>query len=172
MEEEWRPIPGYEGLYEVSNTGLIRSVERIITYVDGRKHRYESVVKKPYIAHNGYYNVGLDSKGKHLTIHRCVATAFIDNPNGLKVVNHKDGNKLNNNVDNLEWTTSSENNKHAFKIGLKSNPTRPVRCLETGMIFNSVTDAANHLNGNRNNLSTAIKKGWKFNGYHFEYVNK
>ena len=98
MIEEWRPIKGYEGLYEVSNTGLVRNVV---------KGRY----LKPGFDKNGYLKCVLSKGGKQRTvyIHRLVATAFIPNPDGLPQVNHRDEDKTRNVVDNLEWCTSKYN---------------------------------------------------------------
>lgn len=96
--QEWRPIPGYEGLYEVSNDGQVRSL-----------FRYKKVLK-PHLR-GGYHNFQLwkDKTGKYIGAHRLVAMAFIPNPYGLPYVNHKDECKLNNNVENLEWCTPEYN---------------------------------------------------------------
>ena len=98
---EWRPIPGYEGLYEVSNDGLVRSL-----------FRYKKVLK-PHLRNN-YYNYQLfkDKVGKYIGAHRLVAMAFIPNPYGLPHVNHKDECKLNNCADNLEWCTPQYNARY------------------------------------------------------------
>lgn len=95
MEEIlWKTIEGYVGLYEVSSTGLIRSEKT-------------QKLNKPHINHKGYYKVTLSNCGtkKNFRIHRLVAIAFIPNPENKPEVNHKDLNKLNNNVENLEWVT-------------------------------------------------------------------
>lgn len=104
----WRPIKGYEGLYEVSNCGEIRSL-------------HSNKVKKQNVCKNGYRYVDLykNGCGKTLLVHRLVAQAFIDNPFNKRTVNHIDGNKHNNCVSNLEWATYSENAKHAYRLGLK-----------------------------------------------------
>lgn len=115
--EEWKNIEGYEGRYQISNKGNIRSLldnkgnERIVT-------------RKPRIGKQGYYYLNLfkNGKSKSKKIHRLVAEAFILNPDNKEQVNHIDGNKLNNDVSNLEWCTCSENIKHALKIGLKVMP--------------------------------------------------
>ncbi len=113
---EWRAIKGYEDLYEVSNTGLVRSLDRV-----DRLNRFKKgVLKAPCDNGRGYLCVNLKHNGKQTqkTIHRLVAQAFIANPDNLPEVNHKDGNKANNHVNNLEWCTISDNKKHAFKNGL------------------------------------------------------
>lgn len=98
MEEIWKDIEGYEGLYQVSNMGRVKSVRK-------------NIILKNSIARNGYKRVHLykNKKGKHFQIHRLVANAFIPNPDNLPQVNHKDENKLNNCADNLEWCTPEYN---------------------------------------------------------------
>ena len=105
MIEEWRPIEGYEGLYEVSNLGRVRSLDRF--YYRLHKGKVLSPTKDRY----GYLTVTLNCNGKSKTIkiHRLVAQAFLPNPDNLPQVNHKDEDKTNNNVDNLEWCTAKYN---------------------------------------------------------------
>lgn len=123
--EVWKDISGYEGYYQISNFGQIRSVPRYITHKTkggGFVNQYfKGKILKPTTTRNGYKMIVLskDGKFKYQTIHRLVATAFIPNPENKPTVNHKDGDKSNNHVDNLEWCTSSENNSHAYRIGLK-----------------------------------------------------
>ena len=119
---EWRPIKDYEGLYEISNTGLVKALEKRVD--SGKCHRtWNSHIKRFGVDAKGYLRVSLSKEGVNKTykVHRLVATAFIPNPLQLPCVNHIDGNKTNNHVSNLEWCTHSENLKHAFKTGLKRN---------------------------------------------------
>lgn len=104
MEEIWKDIKGYEGLYEISNLGNVKS----------------SKILKKELCKNGYFRIKLfkNGKGKRFLIHRLVAIAFIPNQDDKPQVNHRDGNKQNNNVNNLEWVTSKENNIHAHRAGL------------------------------------------------------
>lgn len=122
MMEVWKPIPAFEGHYEVSNFGRVRSVDRTIEYVDGRKPRFFSGgVKPPYKKDNGYLSVTLykNRRGTTRYIHRLVLLAFADTKNTDTLeVNHKDGDKGNNRLDNLEWVSSSENKIHAVNTGL------------------------------------------------------
>lgn len=103
MTEEWRDIAGYEGLYQVSNTGYVRSLDRIKP--DGRRQRGR-YMKTSYDA-CGYEYVSLSkhNKAKKVSVHRLVAIAFIPNPDGLPQVNHKDEVRNHNSADNLEWCT-------------------------------------------------------------------
>lgn len=115
MSEIWKDIEGYEGLYQVSNLGRVKSLDRI----DCRGQHREPKFMKARPTKQGYLRVGLwkNGKVKTVSIHRLVAEAFISKN---FTVNHKDGNKSNNTVDNLEWMTQKENNIHAYETGLKS----------------------------------------------------
>lgn len=113
--EIWKDIKGYEGYYQVSNYGNVRSCTRF----DGVRIQ-KGKMMKPNLKYNGYLQVGLrkDHKRKWFSIHRLVAIHFIDNPDNLPQVNHIDCNKQNNNVNNLEWVSSKENLEHAHKNNL------------------------------------------------------
>lgn len=112
MVEEWKDISGYEGLYQVSNLGRIKSTPR-----EGTKG---GIIKQ--FSANGYMKVNLHKDGKEHFIytHRLVAIAFITNQDNKPQINHKNGNKHDNRVINLEWSTSEENLEHAIKNGLKT----------------------------------------------------
>lgn len=109
MGEIFKDIPGYEGIYQVSNFGNVKSLHN---YRINGNHILKSRLKK------GYYQVGLrkNNKRKWITIHRLVAITFIENKNNYKYINHKDENKLNNNVENLEWCTMLYNNTYGTRI--------------------------------------------------------
>jgi len=115
---DWKDIPNYEGAYEVSSQGDVRSIKRYNNY---KKHSIGDKILSPGIT-DGYCQVAL-SKHKsqqQYKIHRLVAQAFIPNPENKPCVNHLDGVKSNNCVDNLEWCTYSENAKHAWDTGLRT----------------------------------------------------
>ena len=111
MNEEWKVIPGYEGLYEVSNCGRVRSLPRIVKARGTSQRRAFSRILKPYNNKLNYQYVALskDGKPKTYSVHRLVATQFVPNPNNLPIINHKDENPRNNRADNLEWCTQMYN---------------------------------------------------------------
>ena len=112
-EEVWRDVKGYEGLYQVSNMGRVKSL--------GRKDRFGRVIKErilePAVTHNGYLRVGLhvDGKQKMLRVHRLVCEAFHENPDNKSEVNHVNENKTDNRACNLEWSTRTENCNHGSR---------------------------------------------------------
>lgn len=121
MKEVWKPIIGYEGYYEVSNYGYVRTVTRFITNSGKHGMWYKSRLLKFNVDKDGYNTVALqrDGKVKRLKVHRLVLSTFNKDESDMQV-NHIDGDKANNCLDNLEWVTSSQNIKHAYNIGLKT----------------------------------------------------
>lgn len=117
----WKAIRGYEGYYEVSDDGIVRSIDRYVKNHGQYMRKLKGQVMKQTVAQNGYLVVNLrrDRTSNVVCVHRLVAEAFIDNPDNKDTVNHIDGDKLNNNVDNLEWATYSENNVHALRTELR-----------------------------------------------------
>ena len=175
MEEVWRPIPDYEGYYEASNMGRIRSVDRYVKNYWGSTTFLKSRIMVCYIAKTGYMQVKLSKNGveKKPLVHRLVALTFLPNPLQLPQVNHIDGDKTNNNVTNLEWCTGSDNQLHSRRIlnrvcGMKR---KPVICLENGKIYESVSHAARELKLYPKNIAKVCKgKYGKTGGMHFKYV--
>jgi len=156
--EIWKPVPGYEGYYEASSEGRIRSVDRVVyhgKYAYNRKGR----IRIPY-DNQGYDNVTLNKDKVEITysVHRLIAMTFIPNPENKPCVNHIDGNKRNNHIENLEWATYSENSIHALehhlvdievvranaRKGAEVNSIR-VMCEDTGEIFNSMLAASQRI---------------------------
>ena len=133
----------FEGYYEASNLGRIRSVERIVK--SGRGHKtVPSVVLKPSIGEYGYESVSLSMNNKKYMrrVNRLVAQTFIDNPDNLPQVNHIDGNKTNNRVENLEWCNGSYNMQHCYANKLTDWETK-IRIVETNEEFNSIVEWQN-----------------------------
>ena len=158
--EEWRPIPNYEGLYEVSNMGRVRSLDRMETF-DGvarpRKGKELSQIPK-----RGYLLVKLckDGRVRAAYVHRIVASAFIPNPNGLPEVNHKDECKTNNDVSNLEWCDRTYNARYGTapdRIAVKLH--KAVVSIDSNGIetrYGSVKEAAEAHGGSSGNICNDI----------------
>lgn len=183
-KEIWEPISGFEGTYEVSNFGAVRSLDRLIvhnTYKETAKNKTQfNKGKVLAIRHNnmgkGYAYVMLYLNSKHYKrfVHRLVAQAFIENPNHKKEVNHIDGNPRNNYYGNLEWVSRRENVAHALSEGL-IDCRRKVRAISpsgTVLKFDSIKSASEYFGCNRTSISRALNG--KANTCHkhiFEYDN-
>ena len=183
--EIWKPIPDFEGRYEVSSIGRVRSVPHAVKNGCG-----ERVVPGKILAlqkaRNGYLLVSLGRKHKHMLVHRLVASAFLPKPDSeVLEVNHKNLNKTDNRVSNLEWTSKHENMQHAHDSGAFDHDVwrKPVRCKDTGMEFNSSYTAAEWVNktqfqykGNvahiASNIRTAIRLNRKAYGFRWTHVEK
>ena len=181
MKEIWKPIEGYEGRYEVSNIGRVRSLDRIISFKSSNKYRsFESSYMKkgrilvPVKHKNGYSVVKIE--GKIIGIHRLVAETFVQNPYNKQQVNHIDGNKQNNNAENLEWVTQSENTIHAYKNDLVKHKVVAVKQydLQGNYIrtWNSIKSASEELGANASKISDCCRGARKTtHGFKWEYVN-
>jgi len=154
VEEIWKPIRGYDGNYVVSNLGRVGSIARDVDNHTGVIHKPFRILKSR-IDLKGYVRVYLsdNKKSKFVSVHRLVAKAFIPNPQNKPQVNHISGIKSQNNVENLEWCTNSENQLHAYKLGLNrvtgraGRPKRPVLQIDlsTNEVINeypSIADAS------------------------------
>lgn len=119
MSVEWVPIPGWEGYYEISAGGAIRSVARTTVSSAGHRYRVRERLLKPWLATRGYLTVSLtrDSKMTTRPVHRLMAEAFLPNPGGLPVVRHLDDDKLNNALSNLAWGTQTDNLNDSVRNG-------------------------------------------------------
>jgi hypothetical protein len=162
------PVKGFEGLYEVSENGDVISLERTVQN-RGRMMRVKGTVLKPSENDWGYKIVNLYKDGKQhgKQVHRLVAEAFIY-PFSGEQVNHIDGNKYNNSVENLEWCSGSENMEHAYKNGLHSKAT-PVRIVELDTVFPSISEAARYVDGKVSGIWRCLSgRNKTHRGYHFE----
>jgi hypothetical protein len=175
MEEIWKDIPGLEGMYQASNTQKIKSLSRLVRHPKGGYKKIRERIMAYGEGTNGYLIVGISIDGKTITktAHRLIAMAFLPNPNNLNEVNHKDGNKKNNDISNLEWVTTSDNRYHAFRMGLQKaskhllgkkdglcrNSIPVVRILDNGEkeLFESATTAERKLGLHRKGISECAR---------------
>ena len=172
-KEVWKPIKGYEGIYDVSSLGRVRAYPRIGSQTSNIR------IMKLQTDKDGYRRIGLKKYGvtKRCSVHRLVAEAFIPNPDNKPQVNHKSGVKDQNNVENLEWVTQSENTIHSFRVlGQKPNKTncRKVKCVETAQIFLSAAEASRVLGIGASEIRKVAMKKPRYKtagGFHWEYVD-
>lgn len=171
MKEVWKDIPNYEGLYQVSSHGRVKSFRQ-----STKCHCEKEYILKPHLANNGYYQVTLyDNTVKHkFSVHRLVAEAFIPNPNGYPQVNHKDENRLNNLVTNLEWCSSEYNNAYGTarirQIDTKSTPVEQLTIDgKIIAIYRSAKIAREIIGVASSSLYYAIKHGSNCKGYFWRY---
>ncbi len=174
MNEVWKDIKGYEGLYKVSNLGRIKKLNQIRTCWNGYKTITYEVPEKILALRmrSNYLAIGLTKNKKQITycVHRLVAQAFIDNPENLPCVNHIDENKLNNNANNLEWCTHEYNNKYGTRT---AKTCKPIKCVETKIIYNSMVEASKQTNIPRPNILACCKNHSRTaGGYHWKYIKR
>lgn len=160
--EIWKPVVGYEGYYEVSDMGRVRSVDHLSK--TGIKHSETRLVKgrilKPNMKRSGYLTVDL-SRGNHvktISVHKIVATAFLEKRPEDNQINHINCIKSDNRATNLEWCTAEENRKHASEHHRYYSPRKKmVRCKQTGDVFESSYAAAEWVNANVKHNSGLVK---------------
>lgn len=167
--EEYRDIHGYGGMYQVSNRGNVKGVKG---------------VKKQTVQNSSYKRLILYKDGKvvNCLVHRLVAQAFIPNPHGYSQVNHIDGDKMNNCVENLEWCTASQNLKHAYRTGLnrwikgKGTPSKRVGKYKNGQLiaaYESIGEASRENSINSSAISQCVNKKPYFKtagGYEWKFA--
>ncbi len=184
MVEVWKDIVGYEGKYQVSNMGRVKSL------VDNNGKPREKILKQK-INNYGYHRIGLykDRKQKWYQVHRLVALAFVDGYEEGLVVNHIDECKDNNVWTNLEWVTTTYNNTYndrhkraseklkgrpkteEHKKKLSESKGKKVICVETGEVFESLTKAEKFAKASRSAIAQAIKRNGSCKGLHWRYVD-
>ena len=117
--EEWRDVAGLEGKYQISSLGRARSLDRRVTYKDGRIGNFKGKMLSEHRGPYGYRKIDLGRPNGRAYVHHLVAAAFLGaKPDWAECINHRDGDKFNNSVDNLEWSTIADNNRHARNTGL------------------------------------------------------
>jgi len=174
QQEIWKDVVGYEGYYKVSNLGSVMGLARIVP-----RKRYGEIYLYPerermlkfHINKKGYVITSLSKNDKEIKpqVHRLVAIAFIPNHDNKPQVNHKDGNKQNNHVDNLEWVTNQENIDHSWKTGLRLNEflerskIRSITVLdtETGIFYDNMKGASASLGKNEKYVSGHCSKKYQ-----------
>lgn len=182
MNEIWRPVRGLEDLFEVSNKGRIKRRKRLVKYSDGSVHLYKEMVLRGGTSSTGYRVVNCSVNGNRINIpvHRAVCEAFIENPNNLPFVNHKDENPQNNNVENLEWCTPKYNSnygtckKRIREQRIKNGYSRVVVLYDiTGTVlaeFDTIKDAAKSIGVSDMTVANCCEGvSPSANGYIFRY---
>ena len=160
MKEIWKDIPNYDG-YQASNLGNI-------------KNKKTGNILKPYENTNGYLQVELwkNGKGKKIVVHKIIANTFLSNINNLPQINHKDENKLNNNINNLEFCTAKYNSNYGTRnLRLSS----PVLCVELNKKYNSIKEASKDLKIYKTSISHCCANSQHYKtagGYHWRYIKE
>lgn len=176
MKEIWKDITGYEGVYQVSSESRVKSLARTIPYRDGRNRPVKEMILNDSVDSIGYPVVALwaNNRSRAYRVHRLVMTAFVPNPNNKRCVNHKNGIKSDNRLENLEWVTYKENNQHAWVNGMnegirkatgkraskvvidtasgKEYPSAKIAAKEMGMNYSTFLGWLNDDNRNETNL--------------------
>ena len=177
MVTVWKNIPGYEGKYQASEFGMVRSTNRIVK--KGNKKvpsKVSGQLISPYVGTDGYLRVDMSRNGnrRHEKLHSIIAKTFIPNPDNKETVNHIDENKLNNTVSNLEWMTNAENVNYGTRIqrvkekyGTKVIRISPSKHVES---FATLHDAEQKTGILRQSIAYAIKNKTKLKGYEWEEI--
>ena len=184
--EIWKPVKGYEGLYEVSSYGRVKNLGKY--YQETFNGITKTMYSSPRMSTLRYDNYGYlrtqltkDGKCKHFLVHRLVAIAFIPTDDCSLQINHKDGIKDNNNVENLEWVTPKENVVHAHKMGLcglSSRAKQVAKLNEEGdiiSVFITATEATKSMgiNKSNSNIADCCRRGYgRVFGYKWKYKNE
>lgn len=187
--EEWRYIPDFEGYYQASNLGRIKSIDRVVPDGKGGERRVKERILSQFENEEEYLLVRFGRTNTRNSscqlVSRMVAASFIPNPLNKRTVNHKKGNKKDNRAIELEWNTNQENNIHAFrelgrrsgtfgKTGKKCHSSKPVKCLNDKKIFVSIRDAAKYYGIDYAGIGMVCvgKQKSMRNGLRFSFIKK
>lgn len=170
MKEIWKEIKEYEGIYKISNFGRVKSLPRKTT----NQHGKNEIILKPSKNTSGYLQVNLNKNGKdkNVLVHKLVAETFINNTNNLPYINHKDENKTNNYVSNLEWCTAKYNANYGSRNQRLSSP---VICIELNKVYSSIKEASEELHIQQAHISGCCAKRKHYitaGGYHWQYAKE
>lgn len=173
---EWREIPGTEGRISVSSDGGIRSNYRVMIMKDGRRKTVRGRNLIPGTLNTGYYHLRVNGI-KDTLLHRIIAMVFIPNPENKPCINHKNGIRTDNRIENLEWCTVSENILHRYRVlgrtgpglrGAKNPRSKPIAIMDNERnvvnVYGSLNEAAKLLKTPQQNISRALRKGYKLRG--------
>lgn len=173
--ETWKDIEGYEGMYQVSDAGRVRSLDRYVNHVTGKRITRGKIMR-PHAMPNGYFTIGLSigRRRRDYYIHRLVASAFIENKDGLPQVNHKDEDKSNNAACNLEWCDQSYNNNYGTKNKrFRASRGTAIEMISNGAIvreFVSMRQAEAETGLRRKSISECCRGIIQsYHGYEFRY---
>lgn len=174
MSERWRPVPGYEGSYEVSDAGRVRSLDRVVMRSDGRRRRFEGRLLSPGVLRSGHLVVGLHRRGAQETmcVHRLVLLAFVGPPAPGRIACHNDGDASNNALSNLRWDTHKNNTadmrRHDTMVRGESSPNAILTSSQVAEIRrlyhegHSQPTLAHAFGVSRTNISAIVtRRSWK-----------
>lgn len=178
MSEIWKPIKDFEGLYEVSSTGKVRGVDRILHYRDNRTKLWKGKELAHSIKNDGYHKVTLmkDGKAYYFMVHRLVAQTFIPNPNNLPQVNHKDENPANNNVNNLEWCDNDYNQSYGTRgkrlsTKQRNDPKKSQKIYVEGIgDFPSIKEFCRQFNLNYSGVKGAVSNNRPYKNFNIRRI--